>query len=210
MEQGKRAAARVDKLERIIKAAERQIEQLGPHHLSLRGIAAELNLRPSAIYRYYNGIDDIYTAAIIRAYHAQTAAAQAELDRHTTPTTWAEAKATTLAIVSAVRTWALENPHRYELIYGTPIRGYAAPRDTIAAAAGVGQVLAQPLRYLTGGDTLDPLDTLPEPVVTFWLAVYGHISFELFGHLEGVINNKDEFFHNSMDRNLELLRQSYL
>ena len=35
----------------------------------------------------------------------------------------------------AVRTWAVDNPHQYALLYGSPVPGYEAPQDTIGPAS---------------------------------------------------------------------------
>ena len=54
-------------------------------------------------------------------------------------------------VTHAIRKWALDNPHRYALIYGLPVPGYKAPQKTIEAAAATGEVLIQ-CTPLTGID----------------------------------------------------------
>src|ERR671928_176664 len=46
-----------------------------------------------------------------------------------------------LAVCRAVRRWARAHPHEYALLYGSPVPGYRAPRDTVPAASRVGALL---------------------------------------------------------------------
>ena len=55
-----------------------------------------------------------------------------------------------LAAARAVRRWALANPAEYALLYGSPVPGYKAPQDTVAAAIRTPAVL---VRILLDGFT---------------------------------------------------------
>ena len=44
-----------------------------------------------------------------------------------------------------MRAWAVAEPHRWALIYGSTIPGYAAPPDTIAPAGRVVRALCLPV-----------------------------------------------------------------
>jgi len=120
-----------------------------------------------------------------------------------------------------VRRWALDDPHRYALVYGTPIPGYAAPQDTIAPAARAVSVLASVVVEASAAGALDPtaladapplgptverdlaaaaalFPAVPLPVVAqaivVWSATFGMVSFELFGQYQNVIFDRDAFF----------------
>jgi hypothetical protein len=122
-----------------------------------------------------------------------------------------------------VRTWALAHPHEYALLYGSPVPGYSAPTDTVPAAARVGVVLgrilgdaarAGALPERTGGrdpglvsdDTIAVLGgehpALDESVrvraLLAWSSLYGTISFELFGHFVGSVEDGDRYFDLAM------------
>ena len=208
---GKRATARAATEKKIIEAAERQLAEVGASGISLRKVAQDVGMAPSALYRYYNGIDQLYTAMIIRAFNEQTAAVQAAFDAHATPppTTWDDTVELVVLLAMTLRQWALDNPHKYALIYGTPVPGYKAPQDTIPPAAGVGRIFAASCVYLTDGVVYDPMDYLPEYMASIFVAIYGVISFELFGHLVGVVDDPAVFLRHTVENNLELLRSHF-
>jgi len=134
-----RQRARAELTREIKEAARRQLAETGAPQLSLRAVARELGLVSSALYRYFPSRDDLLTALIIDAYDslgeaAETAAAA---------TGTAGPSSGWRAVCHAIRDWARQNPHEYALIYGSPVPGYQAPRDTVAPAARVPLVLGR-------------------------------------------------------------------
>ncbi len=123
-----------------IKAVARQHLETDGANLSLRGVARDMGMVSSAVYRYFASRDDLLTALILDAYNALgetvEAADAAVTDRSRLRARW-------LAATRAVRRWALAKPAEYALIYGSPVPGYAAPPDTIAAAARTPVALAR-------------------------------------------------------------------
>jgi hypothetical protein len=127
-----------------------------------------------------------------------------------------------------VRAWALANPNEYALIYGTPVPGYTAPPATIAPAARVSSVLlgilagaAGPRTPAIAGDGLPPgartalaparstagpgvPDALLQRGLMAWAALFGTVSFELFGQLHGLVgdqpDDREAFFAESVRR----------
>ncbi|MDH4077762.1 MAG: TetR/AcrR family transcriptional regulator, partial [Acidimicrobiia bacterium] len=101
-------------------AARRQLAAEGAAALSLRSVARELGMVSSAVYRYFESRDALLTGLIVDAYDALGAAAEAaaetrdgsDLDR------W-------VITARAIREWALDHPHEYALLYGSPVPGYA-------------------------------------------------------------------------------------
>ena len=81
------------------------------------------------------------TALIVDAYNALGEAVEAAdaavSDRSQLRARWLASRA------RAVRGWALASPAEYALLYGSPVPGYAAPPDTIAAAARTPVVLVR-------------------------------------------------------------------
>jgi AcrR family transcriptional regulator len=117
----------------IKEEARRQLAAEGAQRLSLRAVARELGMVSSALYRYFPSRDDLLTALIIDAYDAVAASAadaDARLPRAAVRARW-------LACCHAIRAWAIASPHEYALIYGSPVPGYHAPRETVASAARV-------------------------------------------------------------------------
>lgn len=212
-----RERARAELTAEILDAARCQLAELGPTDLSLRAISRQLGMVSSALYRYFPSRDALLTALIVEAYDdigATVESAEAAVDRADLAGRW-------VAATRAARTWALEHPHQYALIYGSPVPGYAAPADTIDPAGRVGLVLAAILRDaetagalaaldpIEGDDLLDPglrpvFGDTPAVLVAAgiraWTTLFGTISFELFGHYEKVVADRAAFFDLAMAR----------
>src|SRR6266567_234454 len=114
------------------KAAARRHLAVDGANLSLRAVSRDMGMVSSALYRYFASRDDLLTALIIDAYNSMGEAAEkadsSVADRADLLGRW-------LAMAHALRAWALARPHEYALIYGSPVPGYAAPRETIDPAS---------------------------------------------------------------------------
>ena len=202
----------------ITAVARRQLAEVGAAGLSLRAVAREVGMASSAVYRYFASRDELLTRLITDGYDALGAAAEAADDPTAPPgERW-------LAVCRAVRSWARAHPHEYALLYGSPVPGYAAPRDTVPAAARVGVVLGRILGDAArsgvlpeaGGGDRDPAlvsvetaavlggehpaidDTVRVRALLAWSALHGTVSFELFGHLAGSVADTDRYFDTAM------------
>ena len=193
-------------MRRITDEARRQLARDGAAALSLRSIARELGMVSSGIYRYVASRDELLTLLIVEAYddlgaHLERSlrgAGEGGRDR------WR-------AVAGALREWARHRPHEYALLYGSPVPGYAAPQDTIGPATRVYAALAAatpapaPGRPAPDGLTADAsragdllgIETGPGGVLqafAAWMQLFGAVSFELFGHLHGVIDDLDAHY----------------
>ncbi len=172
----------------ITEIARSQLATEGAAGLSLRAVAREMGMVSSAIYRSGD-----YTGR------------------------W-------LAVCRAVRNWALAHPHEYALVYGSPVPGYQAPQQTIAPATRAATVYGKIISDAHRAGALDPPGICPPPPQSFgpdaaalrasvmakvsddvaaravagWTALFGMVSFELFGQFENVITDRDAFFEHSM------------
>lgn len=193
----------------ILDAARQQLAEQGAGGLSLRAVAREVGMVSSAIYRYFDSRDALLTALITDAYNSLGEAvesAERSVSRDDLIGRWR-------VTATAVRTWALEHPHLYALVYGSPVPGYAAPQDTVGPATRGIRVLADILVDLvqSGGIAHDPApeplppraaagmvplrEFLGAPVPTemavralmVWTGIFGAVSFELFGQLHGAV-----------------------
>jgi AcrR family transcriptional regulator len=203
-----------DELTRAIKdEARRQLALEGATKLSLRSVARELGMVSSALYRYFPSRDDLLTALIIDAYDALGEAAEKAAKGDDPRVQW-------LSACHAIRRWAKKRPHEYALIYGTPIPGYEAPRETVTAAARVPLLMINLIRDSWSVAAIEPafpgpplaeglaaqLNELAKQVapelpaevlnraIVAWTQLFGMISFELFGQLVGSVDPSDEFF----------------
>jgi AcrR family transcriptional regulator len=213
-----RERVRAELTAEITDAARRQLAEVGAAALSLRAVARDVGMVSSAVYRYFPSRDDLLTGLIIDGYDDLGAAAEAADDPAAAPAQrW-------LAVCRAVRAWALAHPHEYALLYGSPVPGYSAPVDTVAAASRVGIVLGRILGDAARDDALPPAAGAPrdEALVSddavavlggehpsiddavrvrallAWSSLYGTISFELFGHFVGSVEDGDRYFDRVM------------
>lgn len=211
---GVRERARIEVTAAIKDEARRALAAEGAAKLSLRAVARELGMVSSALYRYFPSRDELLTALIVDAYNSVGAAAEeadaASLAAGATP------RARWAAVCGAVRAWALEHPHEYALIYGSPVPGYTAPLDTVGPASRVGNTLIGIVRaaYEGRGIALPPLPAELRPeatrmaadfaeglppeaaaaLVAAWAQLVGLISFELFGQFDRVVEDRAAFF----------------
>jgi AcrR family transcriptional regulator len=210
----------------VLEVARRQLGEVGPAALSLRSIAREVGVVPSALYRYLPGREAILTELIRTGYDRLGSAveeAEATIARQDVRGRW-------IAVWTATRAWAVAHPHEYALLYGTPVAGYQAPQQTIAPATRVVLTLARiaaaaPVASLHGtanatvlADAEAVIAQLPAlgldadrvgvaevlAVIESWTLLFGAISFELFGHLRGSMNHGEEYLehlaHATADR----------
>jgi AcrR family transcriptional regulator len=105
-----------------------QLAESGPAGVSVNAIARRMGITGPALYRYFAGRDDLLTELIADAYTEL-----ADTVEHAAATKRAPA-ARLRAMANAWRDWAVAQPHRYLLLFGTPIPGYQAPEHTLAAA----------------------------------------------------------------------------
>ena len=106
-------------------AARRQLAEVGAAALSLRAVARDMGMVPSALFRYVSGRDELLTLLIVEAYSGLADAVQGQHDA-VDP---ADLRGRWAALAGATRTWALANPHEWALIYGSPVPRYDAPSE---------------------------------------------------------------------------------
>ncbi|WP_040159465.1 TetR/AcrR family transcriptional regulator [Nigerium massiliense] len=161
-----------ERVEAAIRAAAReQIRTVGGGALSMRAIARDVGLVSSAIYRYFPTREALLTALIIESYGSLGDAL--ETVRGEGADRWRDAAV-------ALRGWATERPHEFQLIYGTPIPGYAAPPETIPLAGRV----AEPFFAAAGIETADQPDAAG--VLAALAELIGLLTLEFGGHFAGV------------------------
>ncbi|MBL8102194.1 MAG: TetR/AcrR family transcriptional regulator, partial [Anaerolineales bacterium] len=117
--------------EAIKDTAWKQIAEHGAAALSLRGIARDLKITAPAIYNYFPDRDALVTALIIDAYTSLGDFEFAARDAVSEEDLVGRLRATG----DAYREWAVTYPQRYQLIFGTPIPGYEAPKEKVLPSA---------------------------------------------------------------------------
>lgn len=222
-----RERARAELTREIKESARRQIAEVGASALSLRAVSRDLGMVSSALYRYFPSRDALLTALIVDAFDTVGAVAETvEQDLPPSrgfPTRW-------VALGTAVRRWAVAHPHDYALVYGSPVPGYEAPADTVDPAARVSLVALRLVADGVAAGEIDPTAersmprsthgelarlrdgvglAIPDEVLArtllAWSAVLGAISYELFGHLVGIIEDHDAYFGHQLQRTARLV-----
>jgi AcrR family transcriptional regulator len=127
----------------ILTAARAHLAREGAAALSLRSIARDLGMAPSALYRYFSGRDALLSALILGAYGSL--ADQAEHASEAAYSREDGAMARWVAVPRAMRSWARGHPHEWGLIFGSPVPGYEAPSETITPYTRLAQALVRPI-----------------------------------------------------------------
>lgn len=188
----------------ILDAARGQLAEVGAAGLSLRSVAREVGMVSSAVYRYVASRDELLTRLIVEAYDALGIASEEARDPKAAP------REQWRAVWRAVRAWALAHPAEYALIYGSPVPGYAAPHETVAAAGRVARVLiaivvehGAPVHGphgLVAADVVPELDPGAAPAaVVAWTQLFGAVGLELFGQYENVVVDRAAFLDHVAD-----------
>jgi AcrR family transcriptional regulator len=209
----------------ILEVAAAHLAEEGAAALSLRSIARDLGMVPSALYRYFNGRDALLSALILRAYASLADEAEKAADLAAGVPEASDGDRWT-AVPSAMREWAQARPHEWGLIFGSPVPGYQAPEDTVVPYGRIATALARPVADALGEGRLRPsadeaaspeflavalapvreglLPNAPlttvERVVQAWCTLIGCISLELFGHWRNTVLDPGLFFGQTVAR----------
>lgn len=103
----------------IRTAGLRLLAEGGAEALTVRGVARELSLVPSALYRYVRSRDELITMLIDSAAGDLSDTVQVALENSP-----GDLRARWRAFAYALRSWMLAHPHEWLLIQGVPIPGY--------------------------------------------------------------------------------------
>jgi AcrR family transcriptional regulator len=151
----------------VKKVALRQLEQGGPSAVAINAIARELGVSGPALYRYFKNRDALLTALVLDAYNDLADA----LTGHETLESFAH----------AYRAWALEQPHRYRLLFSAPLPGYDAHRESLVNAAR--RSMDRLVQFVD-----------EERAVTLWSRVHGHVSLEIEGNFASMRLDPEQLF----------------
>lgn len=198
-----REQARARTMADITRIGREHLATYGAAGLSLRAVARDLGVVSSAVYRYVSSRDDLLTLLVVDAY-AELGAAVGHQEslrpRQDFAGRWR-------ALAGAVRDWARAEPSRYGLVFGAPVPGYHAPpeqttgpgsrvitlllqiaADAEAAGAratppstGVPDSLRRDAERVRGEYGLAVSDAMLTATVLAWVALFGAVSFEVFG-----------------------------
>jgi AcrR family transcriptional regulator len=141
--------------EQIIEVARTILENDGPHELTMRAIAARLEIRAPSLYKHIADKHELEVALIAQGLIEQAEAFTTAVADATDPVE---------AIGMAYRRWALAHPHLYHLMNDTPL-----PRAELPD--GVEQNASLPLLNAVEGDL--------NRARTLWAFAHGLVTLEL-------------------------------
>lgn len=189
----------------ILKIGREHLATHGAAALSLRAVARDLGVVSSAVYRYVDSRDELLTLLVVDAYDDLGDTVDRAVDD--IPAT--DHRDRFLALGRAVRDWALAEPARYGLLFGSPVPGYRAPAERTTPPGT--RVVVRLARLLADAHAADRLETertepltvpdgltesferiravvditAPDAVIArglcVWSALFGAVSFEVFG-----------------------------
>jgi len=211
----------------IVRIGRQHLATDGAAALSLRAVARDLGVVSSAVYRYVKSRDELLTLLLVDGYDELGNAVDAAVA--TVPAD--DFPARQAAVGRAVRAWGRAEPATYALLFGSPVPGYEAPAErTMGPGTRVIRALLDIWQQAYAAGRLAPPETtvtssglaatwagvrdefgieLPDGVlvagVFAWAALFGCISFELFGQYgRDGLGDPDALF----EHHLELLAGS--
>ncbi|NII42546.1 AcrR family transcriptional regulator [Curtobacterium flaccumfaciens] len=202
----RREERRRQTVQEIKDLAMAQIAADGPDAVSLSGIVREMSMSPAAVYRYFANRDALLADLVVDAYD--------ELADTLVALEWGPGTAEEHldVVLRATRSWALDHPNAYRLVFQTSIGSgqELAPERTIPAASRSMAVIVEALGAVAAGsgasaqagssevtDTVRAsvgawadrsgladvgVDVLALALLT-WTRLHGIISLEIGGHL---------------------------
>jgi AcrR family transcriptional regulator len=218
---GRRAIRHEQTRQEIKQIARQQMVQQGTASLSLRGIAASMGMSAPSLYNYYANRDDLVTDLLVDSYSNLAEA----LEQASASCQTLDVIGCLLTTLLAHRQWAVDHPHEFALIAGSPIPGYVAPvEQTLPLGRRSMKVLLdlvqrawdeQRLHPQSGSPAQSELNVLNEDfltwcreqgytfsVVVLFLELYallqGMIALEVFGHLPFFIHDAVTFYRTAI------------
>lgn len=192
----RRERYRVQTVEEAKQTALRQIAEHGTDGLSLTAVARELGMSGPALYRYFASREELLSQLVVDGFDDLAGAVERAVEA-----AGSDPSARFRALTAAYRDWALAQPHRYLLVFGTPARTHTMSAAFVASAH---RVMATVLSTLLDLDSVAPPDptalhrqlvewtadregpTAPGHValtaVRTWTRLHGAVSLELQGY----------------------------
>ncbi|WP_426988620.1 TetR/AcrR family transcriptional regulator [Pseudarthrobacter sp. Y6] len=217
-----RERARAQTIADIVRLGREHLATQGAAALSLRAVARDLGVVSSAVYRYVANRDELLTLLLVDAYSELADA----VDTAVNALPEGDFDGRFRALGRAVRTWALREPARYGLLFGSPVPGYQAPAGlttppgtrviyrligildgayragvltAAARTAVVPSALSADLEAIRGELGLAMPDVLQANGALVWTSLFGAVSFEVFGQYGAdTFRARDELFEHHL------------
>lgn len=222
----RRTDRRLATVAEIKAAAWGEMRDSGSLDCSLRAVARRLGMAPSALYRYFASRDDLLTALIVDAFDDLTATLATAYQRARVTIPADDPGEVFVRVAAAYRRWAVADPLRYRLVFGTPVGGYQGTDATTAASHRSSGVMLDMMVDLVAAGALDserlragvspdaergfqqwssslPTSLPPEALAAAmdcYASLHGAIQLEVNGHLPPPLQGQEEVFLGTMRR----------
>ncbi|WP_198412485.1 TetR/AcrR family transcriptional regulator [Nocardioides mangrovicus] len=216
-----RQRAREQTLVDITRLGREQLATVGAAQLSVRSIARDLGVVSSAVYRYVKSRDDLLTLLVVDAYDELGEAAEAAERRRRR----ADHMGRLRAVAHGVRDWALAEPARYALLFGSPVPDYEAPAEQttgpglrvpmllvgvvddawqagalVDPATPLSKALAKDMAGVADGLGVELSPAVMARSMFAWTSLFGAVSFEVFGQYGRDASYSRRLFEHHLDR----------
>jgi AcrR family transcriptional regulator len=226
----RRARMRAATLSEIKQHAWAQVAEGGALSISLRGIARQMGMTSSALYRYFDSQEQLISELVADGYESLAEALEAAESAVGERPERIDAGEHFMCLARAYRTWALEHASEYSLVFGSPL---CLPHDDARIKGqhwrGINVLFRSMIQGILAGD-LDP-SRLPPPstalrkqfkawqkemasplspealagCMVIWSLLHGAISLELFDQIPPFLRPADDLFEQQMRAALVLL-----
>lgn len=217
-----RDRARARTMTEIVRIGRQHLATDGAAALSLRAVARDLGVVSSAVYRYVKSRDELLTLLLVDGYDELGDAVDSAVAKLPED----DFRGRQAAIGRAVRVWGRAEPATYALLFGSPVPGYEAPAErTMGPGTRVVRTLLALWQQAYAAGRLAPPTTsvtspgltetwagvrdefgieLPDDIlvagVFAWSALFGCVSFELFGQYgRDSLGDPDALFEHHLD-----------
>jgi AcrR family transcriptional regulator len=215
MNPNRREKKRTAALEEIRATAWKQISEMGLQALSLRGIAREMGVTAPALYRYYADRDALVIALLADAFTSFTIALETGRDACNVDDYAGRVR----AMCKSYFQWAVQNPQRYTLMFGTTIprqlfaqelgpiaqRSFLVLQGVVGEAHKAGKIVGElttlrlPTQLKAQYEALKKMGMPYSPLVTHlalavWSMMHGITSLYLYQYLSGFLAENVESF----------------
>jgi AcrR family transcriptional regulator len=176
----------------VVDTARRHLADGGPGAVSWRGIAREVGVNPASLYTYFDSLDDLFTAVILDSFGRLASAITTASD--------AAARLDPLerlmACAHAYRSWAIEHPAEFNLVFTDRIPGYEAPPGgpTVAIQGEIFGPFVAALDALDGDSDADTdVSDSADQRIALWALMHGLVMLEINHHLPFVEDTTQVF-----------------
>lgn len=205
------------------------MREKGTNGLSVREIARRIEMSASAFYHYFSSLDVLITALIVDSF--KDVAEAIAIAKRGAVAANKDTPQQLHIIAHAFRRWALDHTVKFQLIYGTPISGYAAPPETtVPYVQQIGVPILETLvegikrgeitptteinnipnktyeHYRSRTHPTDEPNILAHHILNvIWQSVFGLVMLEVNNHLQPGVGDTETFFDYHVRLQLKLI-----